>query len=270
MKRTERIGVIVKTLSDTPGKLYPLQYFCDLFQMAKSSISEDINIAASAMEATGSGFIETISGARGGVHFVPDTTQEAVAPLLDELCDRLRDPARILGGGFLYTSDIMYDTELVSRLATLFAVKFRALDVDYVATVETKGIPLATMVAHQLHRPLIICRREAKVSEGSTVSINYFSGSYDRVQKMSLSRRAVRPGSRTLVIDDFMRGGGSTKGIADLLAEFDAEVVGAGIAIVSETPEQKKIRDYTAAVYLGDVDEEKRTIDVRPNPDIFK
>ena len=35
-----------------------------------------------------------------------------------------------------------------------------------------------------MNLPLVIIRREAKVSEGSTVSINYFSGSYDRVQKI--------------------------------------------------------------------------------------
>ena len=71
MKRTERVSIIVKILSDTPGKVYPLQYFCDLFDMAKSSISEDINIANSAMEKAKKGNIETIAGARGGVRYVP-------------------------------------------------------------------------------------------------------------------------------------------------------------------------------------------------------
>ena len=54
------------------------------------------------------------------------------------------------------------------------------------------------------------------MSEGSTLSINYFSGSYDRIQKMSLSKRAVKPGMKALIVDDFMRGGGSTKGISDI------------------------------------------------------
>ena len=115
----------------------------------------------------------------------------------------------------------------------------------------------------------MIIRREAKVSEGSTVSINYFSGSYDRVQKMSISKRAVVPGSKALVIDDFMRGGGSTKGISDILAEFDVSVVGVGIAIVSLEPEKKRLTDYTAVLYLGDVDEENHTIQVFPNEHIF-
>ena len=47
MKRTERVGAIIKILTDTPNKSYTLQYFCDLFGAAKSSISEDIKSAPS-------------------------------------------------------------------------------------------------------------------------------------------------------------------------------------------------------------------------------
>ncbi len=269
MKRTERVGAIIKLLTDTPNKLYSLQYFCDRFGAAKSSISEDIRISDAAVRAAGGGYIETISGAGGGVRFVADITPEQLQILQEEFCSRIRDSRRILGGGFLYTSDIMFDTHLINRLSAVFAKKFKDRGADYIATVETKGIPLASMVSRQLNLPLVIIRREAKFSEGSTVSINYFSGSYDRVQKMSISKRAVKPGSKAVIIDDFMRGGGSTKGIADILSEFDVSVVGTGVAIAGVLPEKKKIEDYTAIVFLGEVDEEKKSIEVFPNRQIF-
>lgn len=269
MKRTERVGAIIKILSDTPNKLYSLQYFCDLFNVAKSSVSEDINMAHLSVSSTGTGYIETISGAKGGVRFSPDITPEQLADLQKDFCGRIKDKSRILGGGFLYTSDIMYDTDLMKRFAVVFARKFKDRGADYIATVETKGIPLASMVAHHLSLPLVVIRREAKVSEGSTISINYFSGSYDRVQKMSIAKRAVLPHSKAIIIDDFMRGGGSIKGIADILSEFEVSVVGTGVAIASLTPEKKKIEDYTAIVYLEEVDEEKKTIQVFPNCQIF-
>ena len=66
-----------------------------------------------------------------------------------------------------------------------------------------------------------------------------------------------------------MRGGGSIRGIAEILAEFDVSVAGVGIAIASILPGKKKIEDYTAIVYLGDVDEEQKTIKVSPNYQIF-
>ncbi len=269
MKRTLRVGAIIKILTDSPGVIFPLRYFCDMFHAAKSSISEDMDFAAEAIEFTGTGSIETISGVKGGVRFVPGITQKQLEDLQKELCLRIKDSSRILGGGFLYTSDIMCDTGLVGRMASVFAKKFRDREADYVATVETKGITLAAMTAHYLGLPLVIIRREAKVSEGSTVSINYFSGSYDRVQKMSIAKRAVVPGSKAVIIDDFMRGGGSTKGIGDILSEFDVSVAATGVAIASKFPEKKKIDDYTAILYLGDVDEEQRTIEILPNNHIF-
>ena len=38
-KRTERIGAIVKILSDNPNKIYTLSFFTEKFNAAKSTIS---------------------------------------------------------------------------------------------------------------------------------------------------------------------------------------------------------------------------------------
>ena len=81
MKRTERVGALIRILTESPNKIYSLQYFCDLFGAAKSSISEDIQSASQAIELTGSGCLETTPGSKGGVRFVPDISPEAVAAL---------------------------------------------------------------------------------------------------------------------------------------------------------------------------------------------
>lgn len=269
MNRTERVGAIIKILSDMPSKPQTLQYFCDLFGAAKSSISEDIKAANQALAFTGSGYLETTAGARGGVRFVPDISDESVEALQKEFCERLSDPSRILGGNFLYTSDLFYDSQLINRIALVFARKFRNCGADYVATVETKGIPLASRVAQAMNIPLVVVRREAKISEGSTVSINYFSGSYDRIQRMSMSKRAIAEGSKVLIIDDFMRGGGSVVGISEMIAEFNASVVGVGVAIAAAKPEHKKITNYTSLIYIDDIPQGSKEIPLKPNENIF-
>ena len=269
MKRTERVGAMIEILTQSPNKVYSLQYFCDLFGAAKSSISEDIRACNAALEFTGGGRLETGTGAKGGVRFVPHISDEKLAQLQEEFCRKLSDPGRMLGGSFLYTSDIFFDPEFIKKIAAVFARKFKDCGADYVATVETKGIPLAANVAQLMSLPLVIIRREAKVSEGSTVSINYFSGSYDRIQRMSMSKRAIRPDSNVLVIDDFMRGGGSISGITEIIGEFNGHVVGVGVAIASTEPVKKKIENYTSVVFLGDIDEENKKITVTPIFDIF-
>ncbi len=52
-------------------------------------------------------------------------------------------------------------------------------------TVATKGVPLANAVVNVLNVPSVIVRRDLKITEGSTVSVNYVSGSSgDRIEKM--------------------------------------------------------------------------------------
>lgn len=86
-----------------------------------------------------------------------------------------------------------------------------AANPDFIITAETKGIPLAMGVARLFDRPLVVARRESKVTEGSVVTINYISGSSKRIQTMSLAKRAVSEGQKTIIIDDFIAGGGTVR-----------------------------------------------------------
>lgn len=266
MKKNKRVAALLTELSMNPNKIYPSKYFCSKFDIAKSSLSEDIRVADEITREMGRGYIETIPGVGGGIKLRPGISLEDAQVLQNDLCSKLSDPTRILGGGFLYTSDIMFDSHTVRDMALIFAHHFRDVQADYIATVETKGIPLAEMTSLMLNIPIVVVRREPKYSEGSTVSINYFSGSYERIQKMSISKRAVKNGSSAIIIDDFMRGGGSLKGLTEILSEFNIEVRGAGVAMASREPEKKKISSYFPIIYLDDIDEEDRVIKASPNP----
>ncbi len=265
MKRNERIGAMIKILSSNPNTIFTLNFFTDKFDSAKSSISEDIVIAKRIMENMKLGKIVTLSGAAGGVKYIPCVSKDDTKFLMDELCLKLKDENRILAGGFLYTSDIMFNSSIIKRAGEVFATWFSDKKADYVVTVETKGIPLAVMTADALNLPLVVARRDSKVSEGSTVSINYISGSTDRIQKMSMSKRAVKQGSRAIVIDDFMKGGGTARGIVDILTEFEIEVVGIGVLISTKKPEKKLVKDYISLISIDKVDIESKNIQVYPN-----
>ena len=269
MKRSQRVGAICQILTESPGKIFSLSYFCEKFSAAKSSISEDISAAKEAVRVAGYGYIETIPGASGGVKYVTDISPEKAKEVQENLCTLLQEESRIMGGGFLYTSDIMYNPDIVKGMAQIFAKKFRDAGADYVATIETKGIPVAFMTAQLLNIPVIVIRRETKISEGATVSINYFPGSSERLQKMSISKRAAAPGSKVLIIDDFMRGGGSIKGLVEIFSEVDISIVGIGVAIVNIEPEKKKVQNYFPIVHLGEVDETAKSVEVIPNCQIF-
>lgn len=262
MKKIERVGNIIKILSDHPNRSFSLKEFCSRFGSAKSTVSEDVAVAKKIFADMGVGTIETAAGAKGGLKYLPSLDKKQKDELLDTLLEKMSQGNRILGGGFLYTSDLMCDSHLMLQVARVFAEEFQDREADYVITIETKGIPVAFLVAHMLDLPLVIARRESRVSEGSTVSINYFSGSSDRIQKMSLAKRAVEPATKAIIIDDFMRAGGSIKGIIDVLNEFDVSVVGTGVVIAAREPKKKVVEDFFPLLYLEKVNEERKTIEI--------
>ncbi|MBK1678737.1 pur operon repressor, partial [Rhodospirillum rubrum] len=120
--------------------------------------------------------------------------------------------------------------------------------------------------AAQLNLPVVLVRRDHQVTEGSAVSINYVSGSHKSIHTMSLSRRALKERSRVLIVDDFMKAGGTIQGMVDLLGEFNAEVAGVGVLVESgavET-EERLLEDYISLAILSDVDSKTKRITVNP------
>ncbi|MGI6004151.1 MAG: pur operon repressor [Christensenellales bacterium] len=261
VKRNERIAVMTRVLTENPNKLFTLTHFSKLFSAAKSTISEDFVIIRNAFEDFHLGEIETITGASGGVKYHPSSNRERDIAFIESICAELNDPQRTLPGGFLYMSDILSNPAKVQYMGEMLAKRFTPASPDFVLTIETRGIPVALMTARVLGLPLVIARRDNRMLEGSLVTINYLSGS-GRMETMSLARRAVKEGQRALVIDDFMRAGGSAKGLSDMMREFNVNIAGIGMVMAMTMPARKLVEDYTALMVASDTGE--GTLRVQP------
>ncbi|SMB86553.1 purine operon repressor, PurR [Desulfonispora thiosulfatigenes DSM 11270] len=262
-RRSERIVVMTKILLESPHKLFTLGYFAQMFQAAKSSISEDLTIIKNTLQDIGQGRLETVSGAAGGVQYLPFVSTKEEQDILQSLSEKLSDPNRILPGGYIYMTDLIYDPSILNKLGHIFAHKFSEQKPDYIVTVETKGIPLALMTAKAFNVPLVIIRNDGRVTEGSAVSINYVSGSSKKIGSMSLARKALPSGSKVIIIDDFMKAGGTAKGVLDLMQEFKAEVLAIGVLIDTKEPETKVVKDYLGLLELDKLDEINKIIRVK-------
>jgi purine operon repressor len=262
--RKTRLAMVSAMLIREPGKTYSLKVFCDMFGAAKSTMSEDIAILKNMFKLYGQGDIEVTLGAGGGVRFIPVVTSEQRNDILANVAKKLSDPSRILPGGYIYTVDIFSNPKYVAPMAEILAGMFIKTNPDFVATVETKGVALALFVARALAKPLVIARRDLKITEGSVVTINYLTGSSKRMMTMSLSKRAVTPGQKALLIDDFIAGGGTVHALFEMMKEFSITVVGCGAGIVTKTPEKKQIENYKALLVLDNVDPSVEEIIIRP------
>jgi purine operon repressor len=258
--RNTRIAAITKILIENPNKVINLSTFTEQFNAAKSTVSEDILVIKETLTRLKMGRVDTVSGAAGGVKYVCGISDEERDGFINELCSILRQKDRIIPGNFIYMTDIMYDPQIIRRAGTILASAFNDKSVDCVVTVETKGIPLAYEVARLLGVELVIVRRDNKVTEGTTVSINYVTGSSKRIQTMSLSRKALKNGSNCIFVDDFMKAGGTVTGIINLLKEFDSELVGIGVLVEDVEAPKKLVEERVSIIEFSGIDKDDSAI----------
>lgn len=261
-KRSERLVDMTQHLLDCPHELIPLTYFSERYHSAKSSISEDLTIIKETFEETGTGKLVTVTGAAGGVKFIPKMADAEVRKVIATLLAELGQKDRLLPGGYLFMADLLGSPRLMDRIGKVFASAFADKDIDVIMTVATKGIPIAHAIARHLNIPVVIVRRDSKVTEGSTVSINYVSGSTRRIQTMVLSKRSMPSGQKVLLTDDFMKAGGTMIGMKNLLEEFDCELAGIAVLVEAEHHEDVLIDNYLSLTKLCEVNEKDRTIEL--------
>ncbi len=263
LKRSERIVVMTEYLLNNPNKLIPLTYFVTKFNQAKSSISEDIHIIKTGFKEENIGEVKTLAGVSGGVIFTPTLVEEDAKKILDEFIEKISEGDRLLAGGYIFMSDIVGNPSLMNKLGRVIATVYKNKEIDAVVTVATKGIPVAYAIASILNKPVITIRRDNKVTEGTTVAINYVSGSTKKIETMILSKRSLNNHSKVLLVDDFMRGGGVLTGMESLMNEFDVEVIGKVILTQCYDSPREHEDDYLYLSKIDNIDEYNGTFDVK-------
>ncbi|AEJ23381.1 pur operon repressor [Weissella koreensis] len=261
IRRSDRLVDMTRYLLAHPRTLISLTKFADQYESAKSSISEDLAILKRTFLQNGTGILETIPGAAGGAKFTPIMTEAEAENFVDGLVNEISDETRVLPGGYVYLSDLLGQPWILEKIGRLIATQYIKEPIDAVITAATKGVPVAQSVAEALNVPFVIARNDTKVTEGPTMSVNYVTGQAKRLEKMELSRRSLPMGSRVLIVDDFMKAGGTIRGMESLVREFEGTVAGVAVVVEGEV-EHRVIDKYSALIHVN-TDKEGGLLDVR-------
>jgi purine operon repressor len=250
LPRAERLVDMTNYLLENPYKIVTLSQFADRYQSAKSSISEDIGIVRKTLKMR-SGDLETISGASGGVRFIPYMPEHLAEKFAKEMFDLVNDETRVLPGGYIYLSDILARPDVLRKFGRLIASQYRNDDIQAVLTVATKGVPIAIAVAQQLNVPYVIARSDPnKVTEGPTLSTPFTSGSSGAVKKLELSTRSLDKGQNIIIVDDFMKAGSTFVGLLNLAKQFEAKVKGIAVFAEGRVHQEREIKDFTSLIHV--------------------
>lgn len=248
-QRTERLIRITSKFLSAPSRLVSLTGLAGEFGVSKTVISDDVSMVNDALTREGYGHLNVDRGRTGGAFYIPSLTEEKRNEFLSNLAEMLSDPERILPGGLIYYADILFNPVYTDVLGQVFATDFSDLRPTLIMTSEVKGIPLGLATARALGVPLAVCRFRNRASDGPAVCVHYPTQSGE-VRSMYMGTKNLSPDDKVLLIDDYMHGGSTVAGMAQVVHEFRAELLGIGVFIAMDEPENKAVEDYRALLRL--------------------
>lgn len=118
------------------------------------------------------------------------------------------------------------------ELGNELARRFKHEKVTKVLTVEASGIAVALATALALKVPVVF----AKKKRGATQPANSYSStiySFTRQESVDIfvNSKFISPEDRVLIVDDFLARGEALRGMAQIIAQAGATLVGVGIVI---------------------------------------
>ena len=82
------------------------------------------------------------------------------------------------------------------------------------------------------------------------------------LKKCSFQKRSLKAGSRVLIVDDFLKGGGTINGMISLLAEFDSELAGVAVFADNAQEDREQQFDYKSLLKVTNIDVKNQQIEV--------
>ena len=158
--------------------------------------------------------------------------KEVSVELLEE---RIRRDGVVKAGGVLKVDSFLnhqMDVELFAEIGKEFKRRFAGCEINKILTIEASGIGIACVAAQYFHCPVIFAKKtQTKNIAGEVYTSKVESFTHGRVYDIIVAKEFLGPGDKVLLIDDFLANGAALEGLAQLVKDAGAELVGAGIVI---------------------------------------
>ncbi|MDM1248172.1 xanthine phosphoribosyltransferase [Acinetobacter sichuanensis] len=124
------------------------------------------------------------------------------------------------------------DPVMMQQIGQEFARLFKDAGITKIITIEASGIAPAVMAGLELGVPVIFARKYQSLTlKDDLYRSKVFSFTKQVESTIAISKKHINADDKALVIDDFLANGQAALGLADLIHQANAEVVGIGIVI---------------------------------------
>lgn len=154
---------------------------------------------------------------------------------MEQLKQKIREQGMVLSDQVLKVDAFLnhqIDPELMQQIGREFARRFRDQRIDKIVTIEASGIAPALMTGLELGVPVIFARKHRSLTlTENLLTASVYSFTKQVESTISISASHLAAGDRVLVIDDFLANGQAALGLASIIQQAGAEIVGIGIVI---------------------------------------
>jgi len=148
---------------------------------------------------------------------------------------------KILAEGIVLSEEVLkvdsflnhqIDPVMMQQIGQEFARLFKDAGITKIITIEASGIAPAVMAGLELGVPVIFARKYQSLTlKDDLYRSKVFSFTKQTESTIAISNKHISSTDKVLVIDDFLANGQAALGLADLIHQANAEVVGIGIVI---------------------------------------
>ena len=148
---------------------------------------------------------------------------------------RILQDGKCFEGGILKVDSFLnhqMDITLINEIGKEFKRRFSDCPITKILTIEASGIGIACVAAEVFDVPVVFAKKtQTKNIAGEVYTTKVESYTHGRVYDIIVSREFLGAGDKVLLIDDFLANGKALEGLAALVRDSGAELVGAGIVI---------------------------------------
>lgn len=150
--------------------------------------------------------------------------------------EKILKDAKILPGNVIKVDSFLnhcLEIEFLDKLAQEMASYFSKREVNKILTIEASGIALAVLTSRHMQNIPVVFAKKAKSSNiGNEVfSSEVKSYTYNKINKVTVSKKYLSPQDRILIIDDFLATGLAMEGLIDICAQAGAKIEGIAAAV---------------------------------------
>lgn len=154
---------------------------------------------------------------------------------MDLLKERIRKDGKVKDGEVLKVDSFLnhqMDVKLFVEIGKEFKRLYKDSEVTKILTIEASGIGIACLAAEQFEVPVIFAKKnKTKNIAGDVYTSKVASFTHGKEYDIIVAKEFLHPEDKVLLIDDFLANGSALMGLAKLVQDAGATLVGAGIVI---------------------------------------